>query len=399
MRGMSRIPLSSSLSPARRAGCAMNSDERVAPADLGKIEGGGGQPALQLPGPRRGCRPIHGRDERALASAAHRLKDLQVPERGGIEQEHAGAAVLLQAPQVLRLRTQVVGGIGDQGPGRAQRRMVARKPEAIEVQDAYRLRDNPGSRRGLEAVGGQFGHAPPGGERMQGVNGNLIVGRRLPALDVALGNQQLGRIERGQCRKQVPDAHGCRHLEFPGRKLYPRRVDSRPVEGDGAKVPVPPGFELVRRQRRAGAEDPRELPPDQLSGLGRLVLVADGDLPSRCQKLADIGVDGMVGKARHGLILPLREGEAEETRGHDSIVKEELEEVAQPEEEQRVLRQPSLHLEVLPHHRGEFLGLGHRLHSKDLSATIQCWSGAANPHDGGPIEDATIAESPDRCPP
>jgi hypothetical protein len=49
----------------------------------------------------------------------------------------------------------------------------------------------------------------------------------------------------------------------------------------------------------------------------------------------------------------------------DRVVEEELVEVAQAEEQQRVLRQPALHLEVLLHHRGEFLGLGHRGHSNE----------------------------------
>src|SRR5208283_6099170 len=62
--------------------------------------------------------------------------------------------------------------------------------------------------------------------------------------------------------------------------------------------------------------------------------------------------------------------------GDDRIVEEKLEKVAEPEEEERVPGEPALHLEVLLHHRGQFLGLRHRRHSKGSGCIIQCWSDA-----------------------
>ena len=53
-----------------------------------------------------------------------------------------------------------------------------------------------------------------------------------------------------------------------------------------------------------------------------------------------------------GVVLTLGEGEAEELGGDDGVVEEQLEEIAEAEEQQRVAREAALHLEILLHHGG-----------------------------------------------
>jgi hypothetical protein len=59
------------------------------------------------------------------------------------------------------------------------------------------------------------------------------------------------------------------------------------------------------------------------------------------------------------MALTLREGEAEQAGGGHRVVEEELKEVAEPEQKQRIAGQRPFHLEVLLQHRGDLLGVGH----------------------------------------
>src|ERR1051326_462733 len=60
------------------------------------------------------------------------------------------------------------------------------------------------------------------------------------------------------------------------------------------------------------------------------------------------------------MFLAARERESEQTRGGDGVVEKHLVEIAEPEEQQSVARQPALHLEVLLHHRSQLGGVdGH----------------------------------------
>ena len=334
-------------------------DDLVPPADLRGIEDGRREPPLEEAGAGGGGGAVHRGEEGSLAAPAHRREDLQVAQGGGVEKERLRAPVLPEAAQVLGLRAQVVRRVEDEGACGTEPGVVARQAEALEVQDADRLGDDARPRRCLKAVPRKFGERSPRDEPMQRVHRGLIVRGGLPAFDLALGDQDLRRVERSEDGQKVLDPGGGRHLEFPGRELRPRGVEAVLSKGNRAQVPVVRGLELVCRERCAGAQDAGQLAPDQLARLGGLVLVADRDLLSRGEELPDVGVRRVVGEARHGVLLPLGQREAEDARGDDRVVEEELVEIAQAEQEEGVPRQPAPHLEVLPHHRGHFLGLGH----------------------------------------
>ena len=122
------------------------SHERVAPADLSQVEAGCREPALEEPRARGRGRPVDGRDEGSLATAAGRGEDLQVAQRRRIEEQRPRRAVLLQPPQILRPGAEVVRRVAHQGPRGPQGRMVGLKAETLEVQDADRLGDGAGAR-------------------------------------------------------------------------------------------------------------------------------------------------------------------------------------------------------------------------------------------------------------
>ena len=92
------------------------------------------------------------------------------------------------------------------------------------------------------------------------------------------------------------------------------------IEGEGAEVVVARGIELAGGEGGAGRKDPGELSADELAGRGGFRLVADRDFLAGGEQLVDVVVEGVGGKAGHGVVLPLRQGEAEQAGGDHGIV-------------------------------------------------------------------------------
>ena len=290
-------------------------------------------------------------------------KDLEVAKGRGVEEQRAGAAILLQAAQVLGLGAEILGGVVNERPGRPEGSMGVGEPEALEVQHPKRVHHGLRPRRGVEVVARQFRRQTIAAKGMQRVESGLVVRRGGPAIAFTLDQEKLGRIERGQDRQEVGDGDVGRDLEFAGRKIEPGGVQALIVDREGGQVVIASRVELIGGKGRAGRKDPGELAANQFAGLGGFRLVADGDLLAGGEELGDVGVAGVGRQPGHGIILPLGQGEPEELRGRDGVVEEELKEVTEPEEQQGILGQPTLHLKVLLHHRG------HRFLHRGL---IQC---------------------------
>ena len=78
---------------------------------------------------------------------------------------------------------------------------------------------------------------------------------------------------------------------------------------------------------------------DLFGELGVLHLIADGDAVALAQQAREVGFDGVVGNAAHGLrALPVarRQGQLQLAADGDGVVVEELVEVAHAEEEQGI---------------------------------------------------------------
>ena len=280
-----------------------------------------------------------------------------------VQEQRLGALILPQAAQILGFGAEVLGGVMHQGSRRAEAGVVVAQAEALEIEDAQRVHDRFGAGGGLEMVIGQFGAQAARGKGVQRVLGRLRMGRRLPAGQLALGHEELRRVERGENGQQVFDLGIARDLELAGGQIEPGRLQAAGVERHGGEVMVVLGFELIGGEDGAGREDTSELALDQLARASRFLLVANRDLFAGGEQPADIILHGVEGEAGHGLTLALRQGEPEQAGGHRGVIEEQFVKISQAEEQQGVGGQPALHLEVLLHHRCGFRGLRHRSHS------------------------------------
>ena len=333
-------------------------DQRLPTAQFRQVERGRGEPALQQARAGGRGRAVHRLQKGTVAAAAGGGEDLEIAQRGRIEEQRARAPVLLQAAEVLRLGAEILRRVMHERPRRPESRMVVCQTETLEVKHADRVHHGARAARRLEVVAGQFGHEPLRSESVQGAEGAFLVRRGLPTFAFTLDQQELGRVQRGEHRKQVRDLRIGGHAELPRGKVQPRRVQAGPVERERSKVVIARGVELVGRQGRAGGKDARELTPDELARLGRLGLVADRDLLAGREELAHVAVERVRGQAGHRVIHPASQREAKELGRRDCVFEEELEEIPQTKEQQGVAREPALHLEVLLHH-GRLLGGGH----------------------------------------
>ena len=184
-----------------------------------------------------------------------------------------------------------------------------------------------------------------------------------------------GRSWRGRRASGRPRAGGFPSAgRAPGRlppgRPAPRPPESGPVETSRKATPQSrsPGCEggqiggrardeRFRVEHGAGRDDARDVAPDEaLGGAGVLDLVADGDLAAGRDQPRDVMLDAWCGTPHIGASMSEsrwrgRQGDPEERRRVLRVVEEHLVEVAHPVEEDRV-RDPALHLEVLPEHRG-----------------------------------------------
>jgi hypothetical protein len=226
MRGMSRtLPSRSRSAPSRGRLREQFADERLPAVDLGQVEGGCGEPALEQAGAGGRGRAVDRAEERAFAGAAAGGKDLEVAQGRRVEQERAGAAVFLQAAQVLGLGAEVFGGVVNERAGRAEGGVVVGEAEALQVQHAEGVHDGLRPRGGLEVVGGQFGAEPRRRQRRAGrAPRSARAGRS--ASERALGDEQLGGIERGEDGQQVLDAGIGREAELARGQIEPGGVEA-----------------------------------------------------------------------------------------------------------------------------------------------------------------------------
>jgi hypothetical protein len=109
---------------------------------------------------------------------------------------------------------------------------------------------------------------------------------------------------------------------------------------------------LAILERRARGEDSCERTTYELTGNGSLDLVGEGYLVASGEELLDMPRGGMVGNTRHRQVMSLSQGDAQDTGCHFSVSAEELIEVAQPEEQERVGRELIAKLAILPLHGG-----------------------------------------------
>jgi len=105
----------------------------LASLDFQQVESGSGEPAFQQAGAGSGRGAVNGTEQRSLARAPDGGENLEVPQRGGVEQQGAGAAIFLQRAEVLGLRAQILRGIVDDGPGGSEGGMTVGQAKTLQV--------------------------------------------------------------------------------------------------------------------------------------------------------------------------------------------------------------------------------------------------------------------------
>ena len=242
--------------------------------------------------------------------------------------------------------------------GGAEAGMVVGETETLEVEYAQRRLHGVGAGGGLEMVTRKFGHDALLRETGEGVERGFVVRRGAPDGERALREHELARRQRVEHGEEILRRRIAREAEFAGGEVHPGGVQAAAVACEGGEVTVAGGVELVGLERCPRTQDARDGAADESARLGRLGLVADGDLAAGGEDFADVVVGGVERDARHRVAVAPGEGDAEEFGADLGVLEKQLVEIAEAEEEQGVGREAAFHLKVLLQHRRELL-VGH----------------------------------------
>ena len=306
---------------------------------------GRAQPPPQQPSTHGGLRAVDRPQQRAPAQAVPQgSEQLEVADRSLVEDEMVGGLVASQAVQQQRLP-----GLGGLGIGEHHRR-----------RDLFGLAE--GSRPRLLR---QRPHPPTdrGRRRLGVLEARHVRRERLgePAVQPLLGDD-LARIEarelglrRGLARAQQHEVVGAGDVA---------QGQGHPALGHHHRGQVVghPRLQVLLVDERSWRHHPDDLAPDdvgplaRLRLLGRLHLLADGDLQPPLHHRAQVTPERVVGDPGHrdrvlDALVAGGERDVQEGRDLDRVVEEQLVEVPHPKHQDRV-RILRLDAEELPHHRG-----------------------------------------------
>jgi hypothetical protein len=303
------------------------------------------EPVAQEAGAHCGERVVEHACERGVLPAGGVADDLQIADGRRVEDEGAATPAALERTKVTgesALRRAHVLHQRARGP---DQRLTGLELEGPQRPDAQRLPEKPLGPRRLEPArrphGDHSAIGPPG----------------IPEAGLgALRQQDLRRPQRRQQLAHLLQRRALHAPEVSGRGLEERRRQLRlgPPQGD-QPAPLPLAQQL-RLRDRPGREHPDHLAAHQAPGLrGVLHLLRDRHLETRIEELADVAGEGVVGDPAHRradlVVVPAPgEDDAEDRRGLLRILEEQLVEIAEPVEEQRVLHLV-LELQVLLQHR------------------------------------------------
>ena len=337
--------------------------ERIEPfVDRGRV----GQRAGEALGHQAGAGgrdgEVDGRQQRSLARAAERARELEVG---------AGRRIDLEARAA-------------RPSGRRRQGRTRLELGALDVSQRQRRRRDLGARKGAEAVEGldavEFANPPLGRRPVARLarerrRGNAEVGDEAPKrrlVEHRLRSDDLGGLEpRDFCGKAR--FVRLRQGEGPGRQIERRKSIARapvarpdPLHGD--EEPRPARLEQALLGDRAGRDEPHDVALDDRFRaaplrFGRILeLLADRDAMAERDQAVEVVVGALDRHAAHADVLAvvlaaLGEHDAERAARDLRVVEEELVEVAHPVEQQAI-RVGRLDLEVLRHHRRQALRSG-----------------------------------------
>ena len=315
-------------------------DAVLAPTDLHQIEQRRRQPARHQPSSRRRQRPIDDRQQRPAAAPVGPVEQFQILRCARVDPEVARGLLDRDADHVLcrgALRFLHVRQ-------RLRRRLDAERipqAEAIQGGDA-------------EVSLQQLLRALRIAERARlDAHGAARTAHRLG--EPLVPDQHLARTDARQLVEGLLRASDRQRPQLACRGVQQRDRGALLRDGDRSEPERLAGLERVLVDQRPGRDQPHDLAPHQLlSRTGNLHLIADGHLVPGGDQAGDVPSRRVMWDSRHGNpIFSLgagRQRDAEQLRGEAGVVVEELVEVAEPEEEERIARL-RLGLVVLAEHR------------------------------------------------
>ena len=317
------------------------------------------QPGAQQPAAHRRHRAIDLVEQRSGAAAVRRLDDLEVLERGRIDQQAVGE--LAQPDACARARARPSACRAGGAPARRPRTPPPGGVRGRSLRGCRRAADRAASgapissskcQPSISVIGDADlrdlgNHASPRRGRPPRRSRAAAAPRSRRAAPPARRARRTRRRRTHRSRDR-PARRRKSHGRAPGRSLWPT---NRHQERRLARV------EIRRVGQRAGRDHAHDLALDHALGLLRVLdLLADRDAIALLHQPRDVAVGGVKRHAahRHGgagrVLRSRRQRQVERARRHQRVLVEHLVEIAHPEEQQRVAILP-LRVEVLAHRR------------------------------------------------
>ena len=188
----------------------------------------------------------------------------------------------------------------------------------------------------------------------------------------------LGRPQALEFGQQFHFAVCLGRLEIAGGQINECQAVVAATLINGTKEVVPLGREHPLVEVRSRREDLGDRSFHKLARFRLFSLITDRDLLARLQQARDVGVRRVERDAAHRHVLAFGERDVEQARALRRVVEEQLVEIAEPEEQQRVLGQLRLDLAVLRHHGRQFgfFTRGHR--ARELATDREAWEAIAD---------------------
>ena len=319
------------------------------------------QPGAQQASPHRGRRAVDLAQQRPVAAAVRGGNDLQVPQRGGVDQHVVGPRAEVDAPHVRQVHLLGVPQVLDQRAGRGGGRRVAGELGTIE---------RGGAKLVAQRLARMLHAEHPGVERRDRQVERRKLREYVEQRQIT-GDDHLARPQhRHFVHDGLPSAAAgvLRRAELAGRQVDQRRA---PYGVFGLLPPAAagrerqqerglPGVEVAGVGKRTGRDHAHDLAPQRRLRLARgggiLDLLADGHAEAALDQPRHVGVGGVVGYAAHrdgaaaGVLRPRSQRQLQRLRRGQGVLVEELVEVAHAEEDQGVAML-ALGLQVLSHRR------------------------------------------------
>ena len=279
---------------------------------------------------------------------AQRLQNFQMPQRRVIERKKIVAAIKRQPCEMLHVAAQMLREVMQRRARRANGGRPVFQPESVQ-------------RRDLEMIAhGEQRRLRRKGPIVITVQNLKRAAQQIPQRHRFTGINDLRRTQPFELREQRRIAFTLRRQEIARGQIHERQAESSSTRTDGGEEVVPFGDEHPFVEMRAGAEDLGDFAFDEFAGPGVFELIADGHLASGLEQLADVGMGRMMRQSAHGHAVARRERKVEKLRAGLRVLEKHLVEIAEPEQEQRVLGQFAFDAAILRHHGRELGFGGHR---------------------------------------